>query len=90
LESRISQRLLIVESFGVDGRHHSNEDEESKIDFYDFGGHPFPSFFLKDDLVNLDSLKLNENALVTCSRFFLSFPFSFVAPAVAGEPGGVS
>jgi len=27
-ESRSFQRLLIVESFGADGRHHSNEDEE--------------------------------------------------------------
>ncbi len=27
---------------------------------------------------------------MTCSRFFLSFLFSFVVAAVAGEPGGVS
>jgi hypothetical protein len=57
---------LIVEVLGSDGRHHSDEDEEFQVNVYDFGGHPDPSFFLVDALVDLASLeKLKASAFVT-------------------------
>jgi len=88
----MSLMLLMTLAYGsldFDGRHHSSDNEELMKNYQDIGGHPVASFFLKDDLVNLESLKLNDSALVTCLMFLFGLPFA-LATVGAKDPDGLS